>query len=81
MSLVRSGRDAYDMTDGTTRRTAQQAIEGRTTHTTIRAYQEMLFQITLDYASLPNPLEMNLATLVFFYEGRRHALHKLTKPK
>ena len=41
----------------------------------------MFFQICMDYASLPNPLELSLAEIRWFYRGRVGDLLEHTHPK
>lgn len=41
----------------------------------------MLLQIASHYTSLPNPFEMKMSEIRFFYEGCRKTLKTLTKPK
>jgi hypothetical protein len=54
--------------------------DGRAQHRLVAVYGEMLIQISLDYAGLPDPRELTLSELRFFYNGLRDILKQRTKP-
>lgn len=54
---------------------------GEPTHTLLNVYREMLYQITRDYHSLPDPRGLTLSEIRWFYEGLRAELRKHTKGK
>jgi len=41
----------------------------------------MLLQVTRDFPGLPDPTRLTSAQIRFFYNGVRHELKELTKPK
>jgi hypothetical protein len=47
----------------------------------VPVYTELLLQICLDYAGLPDPRTLTASEIRFFYSGRRDALKEITKPK
>jgi hypothetical protein len=69
---VRDGADAELPRDRET---------GKSTHTLLPVYGEMLMQICRDYPSLPDPRTMTLAEIRFFYNGGRASLREFTKPR
>ena len=54
---------------------------GKSIHTLMNVYPEMLIQICRDYATLPDPRTLTLREIRFFYEGLRHELRAHTKPR
>lgn len=69
--LVRYGEDAVLEPDDL----------GRTSHTALPVYREMLLQVCRDYATLPPIRSMTVDEIVFFYDGLRPELRRATKPK
>lgn len=69
--LVRRGEDAalYDRETG------------KSCHTLLPVYGEMLLQICRDFRGIPDARTLTLAEIRFFYNGGRKALHELTKPR
>jgi hypothetical protein len=57
-----------------------QTEEGRAQHRLDAVYGEMLIQISLDFAGLPDPRELTLSEIRFFYNGLREILKQRTKP-
>ena len=47
----------------------------------VAVYGEMLLQICRDYPGLPDPRELSLSEIRFFYEGIRAELKKHTRPQ
>lgn len=54
--------------------------EGRAQHRLDAVYGEMLIQISLDYAGLPDSRELTLSEIRFFYNGLRETLKQRTNP-
>ncbi len=54
---------------------------GKSTHTLLPVYREMLLQICRDYRSLPDVREFTLAQIRFFYDGERNTLREMTRPR
>ena len=54
--------------------------DGRTQHRLEAVYREMLIQISLDYAGLPDPRDLTLSEIRFWYDGLRETLKQRTKP-
>lgn len=52
---------------------------GKSLHTLVPVYREMILQITRDYPGLPDPRTMRLHEIRFFYEGLRRELREATK--
>ena len=50
-------------------------------YTRIEAYYEMILQVCLFYPSLPDIRTLITPEIKFYYEGIRHELKELTKPK
>jgi hypothetical protein len=50
-------------------------------HTPVLVYQEMMLQVMKDYSVLPDPFNMPLNDIVYFYNGGRATLRDSTKPK
>jgi hypothetical protein len=68
--LVRDGKDA-ELWDKT----------GKSLHTLLPVYGEMLLQICRDYPALPNPRSLTMGEIRFFYNGSRNILHEMTRPR
>ena len=81
--LIRGGADAYLLPGGATEATAQAAIQWHKghDHTAVAVFGEMQLQVMQDYACLPDPYNMPLCDIVYFYAGRRGALKQSTAPK
>jgi hypothetical protein len=45
----------------------------------LAVYTEMFFQICRDYPSLPDPWELTLSDIRFFYDGLRGDLYRRTR--
>lgn len=54
---------------------------GKSTHTLLPVYCEMLLQVCRDYPSLPNPRSLTLTEIRFFYNGSRNTLYEMTRPR
>lgn len=50
-------------------------------HTFWAVHRQMLLQICLDYASLPDPRTLTASEIRFFYDGIRDSLKERTKPR
>lgn len=50
-------------------------------HTLLPVYGEMLLQICVDYATLPDPRTLTMAEIRFYYNGRRGELKRATAPR
>ena len=70
--LVRKGEDAE---------LPRHRETGKSSHTLLPVYSEMLLQICRDYPSLPNPRSLTLSEIRFFYNGSRNTLHEMTRPR
>ena len=66
---------------GSDQRRAKDKETGRSTHTLLPVYCEMLAQICRDYATLPNPYALTMREIRFWFEWLRPELHVRTKPK
>lgn len=69
------------MRGGVDARLARNPETGRPGHTMIPVYSEMLFQISRDYAGLPDPRTLRLSEIRWFYAGLRAELREHTKPR
>jgi hypothetical protein len=49
-------------------------------HTVPNVYAEMLIQICMDYPALPDPRDLTMTEIRFFYDGLRESLKKRTSP-
>jgi hypothetical protein len=53
---------------------------GRSAHTLVNVYREMLVHICREYPSLPDPRSLTMSEIRFFYEPLRESVLK-PKPK
>jgi hypothetical protein len=70
--IVRHGED---------KRLERDRETGDERHTLMPVYREMLLQICSDYPGLPDPRELSLGEIRFFYNGLRAGLKKHTSSK
>jgi hypothetical protein len=69
---VRNGADGWLPNDPNT---------GAYQHTLHNVHVEMLIQICRDYAGLPDPRDLTLTEIRWFYDGLRPELKRHTTPK
>lgn len=50
-------------------------------HTMIAVYREMLLHIVAEYPALPDPRELTLDEIEFFFEAMRPSLMEATRPR
>lgn len=65
--IVRNGADARLPID---------VKSGRSSHSAVNVYREMLLQICRDYAGLPDPRTLTQNEICFFYNGLREELKR-----
>ena len=47
----------------------------------INGVKEQIYQITMDYPGISNPLELDLDEIIFYYRGLHNTLKQTTKAK
>jgi hypothetical protein len=54
---------------------------GRSGHTIAAVHRHMFLTVCRWYTALPDPRTLTGSEIRFFYEGLRHELHEVTKPR